>query len=115
MDKDQARAYWDVQAEGFDDEVDHGLTTTAARSAWWAVMRDKLPEAPACVADLGCGTGSLSVLLASRGYEVLGIDLSPEMIRRARQKAAVQGLSIDFSVGDACKPPLDPQSQDVVL
>lgn len=38
------------------------------------------------VLDLGCGTGRYCVLLAQRGANVIGIDASPEMLERARQK-----------------------------
>lgn len=41
---------------------------------------------PQCVLDLACGTGSLSVLLAERGYQVLGADLSEDMLAVAYEK-----------------------------
>ena len=41
--------------------------------------------------DVGCGTGSLSVMLAGLGYHVTGIDLSPAMLARAEAKAAAFG------------------------
>jgi SAM-dependent methyltransferase len=37
--------------------------------------------------DVGCGTGSLSVLLAKEGYDVTGVDLSAEMLTVAKEKA----------------------------
>ena len=43
---------------------------------------------PKSVLDLACGTGSMSLLLAQRGYEVLGADISEEMLTVAAQKAA---------------------------
>lgn len=46
--------------------------------------RDKRPES---VLDLACGTGSLSILLARRGYRVLGADLSEDMLSVAYSKA----------------------------
>lgn len=46
--------------------------------------RRKTPET---VLDLACGTGSLSVLLAQRGYRVTGVDQSAEMLTVAYQKA----------------------------
>ena len=39
------------------------------------------------VLDLACGTGSLTVELANRGYEMIGVDLSPEMLGEASEKA----------------------------
>ena len=40
---------------------------------------------PALVLDLACGTGSLTRLLAARGYEMIGVDASPEMLMQAMQ------------------------------
>lgn len=39
------------------------------------------------VLDLACGTGTLTCLMAERGYEMIGIDLSPEMLAEAAEKA----------------------------
>lgn len=44
------------------------------------------------VLDLACGTGSLTWLLAARGYETIGVDLSEEMLAQAREKGGA-----DFS------------------
>ena len=43
------------------------------------------------ILDLGCGTGSHALVLTQRGYQVTGVDLSQEMMDRARQKAASNG------------------------
>jgi ubiquinone/menaquinone biosynthesis C-methylase UbiE len=68
------------------------------------------------VADLGCGTGTLSILLASEGgHLVSGVDFSPEMVRRAREKAAHTTPRPTFTVADASDPPLPSASFDVVL
>ena len=52
------------------------------------------------VLDSGCGTGEQSLMLAERGLEVLGIDISPRAIELAREKAGRRGLDVDFRVGD---------------
>lgn len=39
------------------------------------------------VLDLGCGTGSMTLALARRGYDMVGVDLSPDMLARARERA----------------------------
>jgi SAM-dependent methyltransferase len=109
------RELWDAEAATFDDEADHGLADPATREAWRALLLGVLPPAPARIADLGCGTGSLSVLLAEEGYAVDGLALSPEMVARARAKADAAGVSVDLMVGDAQAPGLPPASYDVVL
>ena len=51
--------------------------------------------------DVACGTGRMAIPLAAQGYQVTGVDLVPEMIARARQKAAAQGVSVEWVVADA--------------
>ena len=51
--------------------------------------------------EAGCGTGENSLLAASRGADVVGIDLSPTAIARAREKASERGLAARFEVADA--------------
>ena len=50
--------------------------------------------------DLACGTGSVSVRLAKKGYEVIGVDLSPEMLSEAQNKAYSAGQNILFLCQD---------------
>lgn len=51
-----------------------------------------LPKKPAKVLDLGCGTGWTSVMLAKAGYQVVGQDISPDMIQVAEQNKSEAGL-----------------------
>jgi ubiquinone/menaquinone biosynthesis C-methylase UbiE len=108
-------SYWDSQAASFDDQADHGLRDGAVRDAWRRLLVSRLPPPPAAVADLGCGTGSLTVLLGEAGYAVTGLDSSPEMIRAARAKAAAAGIGARFVTSDASAPALPDGSFNVVL
>ena len=50
--------------------------------------------------DLACGTGTLALSFAQRGWRTLGIDASPAMLAEARRKAAELGLVVEFSQQD---------------
>ena len=53
--------------------------------------------------DSGCGTGENVLLAAARGAEAMGVDISPQAIARARDKAAERGLTARFEVADALR------------
>jgi SAM-dependent methyltransferase len=107
--------FWDGEAKAFDEKPDHGLRDPAVRTAWRELLLKLLPGAQARIADLGCGTGSLSLLMAEAGYEVSGLDISPAMLELARDKVTEAGYVAEFSVGNASAPPWVPGSFDVVL
>ena len=109
------RAYWDAEAAGFDEAADHGLRDPQVRGAWGRLLREHLPEPPAEVLDLGCGTGTLTVLLAEGGHRVHGVDLAPAMVAAARAKIAASGTTATVEVGDASDPPGRAGAYDVVL
>lgn len=52
------------------------------------------------VLDVGSGLGVQSVEMASRGYHMVGLDISPTMVSRAYDEAEDRGLRIDFVRGD---------------
>jgi len=52
------------------------------------------------VLDLGCGTGGHALILAKRGYRIVGVDRSEEMLNIARSKSKDANLSINFIKGD---------------
>jgi SAM-dependent methyltransferase len=67
------------------------------------------------VLDAGCGSGEHSLFLASKGFEVLGVDRVPAAIDRARAKAAQRGSKATFQVADALDLPSLGQTFDTVL
>lgn len=69
-------------------------------------LLDRLDVAPPRdVLDLGCGDGRHSLELTRRGYRVTGLDLSEDLLERARRRTAEEGLDITFVQGDMRDPP----------
>lgn len=109
------RRYWDDSAADYDASPDHGLLDSDVRAAWKDLVRTWLPTRPSVVADLACGTGTMSVLMAELGHQVEGVDLSGEMVKRAKAKAAPYGAAVSIAQADAGEPPFRPGSFDVVF
>ncbi len=51
--------------------------------------------------DLACGTGRMTIQLAQLGFEVTGVDITPEMLELAQEKAAEAGVSAAWVLADA--------------
>lgn len=60
-------------------------------------------EIRAPVLDSGCGTGEHTLMLATRGFEAVGVDIAPSAIARAREKAGQRGLTVEFQVADVLR------------
>src|SRR4051795_3549143 len=87
------------------------------RSTWMAgdfgqIAKYSAPEAEAFVQrlpikpdmrvlDVACGTGNLAIPAARREAEVTGVDIAPNLIEQARQKASAESLRATFEEGDA--------------
>lgn len=67
------------------------------------------------ILDVGCGTGRHAIELAKRGYSVTGVDLSENMLNRAREKAIDTGVQIDFEKADARNLPFEDEFDLVIM
>ncbi|MDS1272306.1 methyltransferase domain-containing protein [Lipingzhangella sp. LS1_29] len=67
------------------------------------------------VVDVACGTGNAAIPAARAGGRVTGVDLTPEMLAVARQRAEAAGVTVDWVEGDAESLPLRDAEADVVL
>ena len=77
---------------------------------------EKLLPRDLTLADVGCGTGSLTFELARFARRVIGVDLSSEMLRRARAIAKERKLdNVEFRRGDALRLPLQTNSVDAAF
>ncbi|ASJ17542.1 methyltransferase [Thermococcus chitonophagus] len=67
------------------------------------------------VLDLACGVGGFSFLLEDHGFEVVGIDISEDMIARAKRYAQERESKVEFILGDAKNLPFNDRDFDYVI
>lgn len=69
------------------------------------------------ILDIGCGTGTLALLVKERVPEadVVGVDADPEILERARAKAAAAGVEVQFDRALSTELPYEDESFDLVL
>jgi ubiquinone/menaquinone biosynthesis C-methylase UbiE len=104
-------AFWDRIAEGYAQKK---VANPEAFERKIKITQSHM-KSDHVILDIGCGTGSLALRLASSAAQVHGLDLSGEMIRIARQKAEAQKAdNVTFHVGpfDASFAALGPESLD---
>jgi ubiquinone/menaquinone biosynthesis C-methylase UbiE len=71
-------------------------------------MRPYLPEGQVRILEVGCGTGGISVYLASQGYRVSAVDreqYDPEALRATRDYSRAQGIALNVYLADAAELP----------
>lgn len=87
---------------------------------WWyralrgfvlSVLPPRVNDTPSIAVDIGCGNGSFTAALASRGHSVIGIDLSELALSNAQSR----GLSERVAVADAQRLPLRTETIDLVV
>ena len=114
--KQQVAAHWGRRAAHFDEDFGHSIRTAAERAAWDRIFDLVLSGRSGLdVLDAGCGTGFLSLELASRGHRVTGVDFAPAMLAEARRKASEQRAAIRFEDADAEQLPFASGSFDLVV
>ncbi|MFA7578296.1 MAG: class I SAM-dependent methyltransferase [Candidatus Muiribacteriota bacterium] len=67
------------------------------------------------ILDVGCGTGRHSIELTKRGYNITGIDLSESQLKRAKEKAEINNLKIDFIKHDARNLPFESEFDAAIM
>ena len=64
---------------------------------------------------IGCGTGPLACVLAQRGFQVTGLDVSQTAIAMAQHESQSRGLKINYRVGDVCRDSLPAHQFGLIL
>jgi len=67
------------------------------------------------VLDVACGTGNTAIPLARGGAHVTGVDIATNLLEQARERAAAEGLDIEFHEGDTEQLPYADGTFDAVV
>ena len=112
---DRIENYWSKRSNDFFDLRIEELKSDK-RQLWQDEIIANLPDKEHLkILDVGCGPGFFSVILASLGHDVIGIDLTESMIQKADEIADMLDYNIDFRVMNAQELDFDDEEFDVVI
>ncbi|MEF2771012.1 MAG: methyltransferase domain-containing protein [Blautia caecimuris] len=113
--KERIVSYWEKRSGDFLEHKRAELHSPMAER-WLCEIKNQLPQDRNLrVLDVGCGAGFFSVLLAKEGYQVTGVDLTPDMVENARTLAEEEKTDCEFFVMDAENLRFADESFDVVI
>lgn len=114
--KTAVTSYWTKRAVSF-SEHKHEEAHSYKADLWRGELTERLPEGKNLkILDVGCGAGFFEMVLAPFGYSVTGIDLTPEMISKAKQLCGRHSAATaEFYVMDAENPDFPDEYFDAVI
>lgn len=113
--KERIVSYWEKRSGNFLEHKRAELHSSMAER-WLCEIKKQLPcDKNLRILDVGCGAGFFSVLLAKEGYQVTGVDLTPDMVENARTLAEEEKTDCEFFVMDAENLRFADESFDVVI
>ncbi len=95
------KQWYEAMFENYANRYDQEEFTKGTRGECDFIEQEAGYDRSVSILDVGCGTGRHAIELAKRGYNVSGIDLSENQLKKAREKADKAGVRIDFQVRDA--------------
>ncbi len=113
------RELWDQRALTYAGESGHGRLSAREERAWRQVLITLCgrlqPLTELSVLDVGAGTGVMSRMFAGMGHRVVGVDLSPAMLAKAREQGGEIGTQVTYSEARADRLPFEDDSFDLVF
>ncbi|WP_045524200.1 class I SAM-dependent methyltransferase [Neobacillus niacini] len=108
---DEAEKQWDERAETWHSNSKE-MWETGSRKDIIPFLTKHL-AAGASICDLGCGDGYASYKLATKGFQVTGVDLSEQMLEKARERA--NATSAQFLKVDISSVPVDSDTFEAIM
>ena len=112
--KERIAGYWSKRSDSFQAQRRAELHSSMA-DRWLLEIQKYLPKRKLKILDVGCGSGFFTILLGKQGHEVLGTDLTPDMIEKSRELAKEEGVDCKFEIMDAENLDFPDETFDVVI
>lgn len=112
--KERIAGYWSKRSDSFQAQRRAELHSSMA-DRWLLEIQKYLPKRKLKILDVGCGSGFFTILLGKQGHEVLGTDLTPDMIKKSRELAKEEGIDCKFEIMDAENLDFPDETFDVVI
>lgn len=112
--KQKITKYWTKRSDSFQEQRRAELHDDIAQR-WLKEILQYVPKKRLKILDVGCGSGFFTILMAQQGHEVIGVDLTADMITRARELAAEEKADCTFQVMDAENLEFADEAFDMVI
>lgn len=113
--KHRIKNYWNKRSRSFCEDRNRDLCGKA-HQVWDEEIAKYIPhDKKLKILDVGTGSGFFAILLAQKGHEVIGIDLSEEMLKMARGLSLERNLDITFLQMDSEALDFFDESFDVII
>lgn len=113
--KERIVSYWEKRSGDFLEHKRAELHSPMSERWLYEIKNQLHQDRNLRILDVGCGAGFFSVLLAKEGYQVTGVDLTPDMVENARTLAEEEKTDCEFFVMDAENLRFADESFDVVI
>lgn len=109
------KQWYEKLFENYGETYDKEVFTQGSMGECDFIEKELNHDKSLSILDVGCGTGRHSIELTKRGYRLTGIDFSDAQLNKAKEKAKMENLNIDFLNHDARNLPFANQFDVAIM
>ncbi|MCI9379202.1 MAG: class I SAM-dependent methyltransferase [Eubacterium sp.] len=105
---------WNEYASSYEERIVNELNENT-KSVWTEELIGRIGIDKGKVLDVGTGPGFFSIILAKKGFDVIGIDSSEDMLKQACKNAAIERINVNLRLNDAENVSFEDETFDAVI